>query len=557
MKNNHEDVVRHRLKQAKTSDGWESFHRKVYDLRRLVAGDYSSMININSSAASDDENQGKTSSNLDLYDFIILSPADGHSNKLLQTVKTLTMQTGYYFPEIEFDNLSPRTATLNIEYCKKRLGDVPNGCGAKDHMRMALLDYLISGIGWIKAGIREERTIIQYCDTLDMTWDRTVQLPTDIRWASCKYREPLYVWVDMFGSEPFQSRITDNDEVSLEDVVELEFYYDVEDEGHYYVFDCHHEEVIHSEINPYFFQNGNTRTPYLPYEPMYLLQLPSLRMPIGLVEQMLPNQISVWESEANIKTTLQRAAPFYTIIEGALNDEEKQKFEDGDIGTIVEVRKDSGGINANQGIAISQDIIRWRELNNLEIISQGGANPYATGAPVEGVSYAAEVNAIQGNSGLMAGNIAKDLAAFWQRVVRKFLAAAKLYDDRPITVLIEGTDLPFDEFNPIKRFLRPDADVLVRESTMLFKTQTQKIQEALLKLQTSQAMAQLFPNAPRLAFLDYLTETGEKSLEKWMEVGPTMIPTPAGAQPGMMQEPAGMGAGSMDMGSMMNMAMNQ
>lgn len=510
----HTDVVTYRIKQ---SQAFDQFRRKVYDLRRLVAGDYSSIMPAPS--ASPDEH---SITSTDLYDFIVLQVSDGRSNKLLQTIKTLMMQTGYYFPEIEFENLNPTPATLNAEYCKQRLGEAPRGCNARDHMRLSLLDYMVGGIGWVKACIRDDRPALVHCDTLDMTWDRTARLPCEIKWASCKYREPLHVWIDMFGSKSFQTRLIKGDYVGPEQVVELEWYYDVDGpDGSWYVFDTQNmDEPIHKGTNPYYFMDANRKMPYIPYEPMYLLQLPSLRLPIGLAEMMLPHQIGVWEAETNIKTTIQRGAPFYQVTEGALNDEEKQKFEDGDIGTIVEMKPNMGSIIPSQGINVSPQVMQWREMNNIEIISQGGANPYAAGAPVQGVSYAAEVNAIEGNSGLMAGNIAKDLAAFWQRAVRKFLGAAKLYDDQPILLTVDGADLTFDGYNPIKRFLRPDADVLVKESTMQFKPREQKIQEALLKLQTSQAMAQIFPKAPAMAFEDYLVALGEKNPTAWLEQAP-------------------------------------
>lgn len=523
------EVIRARLQ---TAEGLDNFRRKIYDLRRLVAGDMSAMVP-GPPAQSDGPHVPHPQQ--DLYDFIVLNWQEGRSNKLLQTTKTLLMQTAFHFPEIEFQDLPPTLATLNAQYCALRLGESPRGCNARDHMRMAGLDYMIAGLGWVKACVVGDRPAIVHCDTLDMTWDRTVRLPCEIRWASCRYREPLRVWVEMFGTRPFQQRLG-SDPVGGEQVVELEWYYDLDgDQGTWCVLDAQSDAPIHLGPNPYFFTDQGRRQPFLPYEPCYLLNLPSLRVPMGLVEMMLPNQIAVWQAEDNIRLTLERGAPFYTVGRDALTPEEKQKFEDGELGAIVELNPNQGPLQPQAGIQVHPQVLSWRETNNLEIISQGGANPYAAGAPVQGVSYAAEVNAIQGQSGLMAGNIAKDLAAFWARTVRKFLAVASLYDDQPLTLAVEGADLQFGPQNPIRRFLRPDAQVVVKESTMQFKPQPQRIQEATLKLQTAMSVAQVFPNALPLAFQDWLVALGEKAPERWMSTdqppGP-MAPGPQGPPSG-------------------------
>ncbi len=508
------DVIRARLA---THEGLDNFRQKIYDLRRLVAGDMSPIMP-GSRAVEDGEGQAlhQFQSGQEFYDFIVLNWQEGRSNKLLQTIKTLLMQTSYYFPEIEFQDLPPALGTLNALYCRQRLGDSPRGCNARDHMRMASLDYMIAGIGWVKACIRADRPVLAHCDTLDMTWDRTVRLPCEIRWASCRYREPLSVWVEMFGPRSFTEYLS-ADPLADQQILELEWYYDVDgDQGTWCVLDPRSDQPIHHGPNPYYFQEQSRRIPFLPYEPCYLLNLPSLRVPIGLVEQMLPAQINLWQAEDHIRTSIERGAGFYTVGKDALSPEEKQKFEDGEIGTIVELNPQAGPLQAQSGIGIQQQVMAWREMNNLELIAQGGANPFSAGAPVPGVSYAAEVNAIQGQSGLMAGNIGKDLAAFWQRAVRKYLAVARLYDDQPMTLTIDGADLEFGAQNPIRRFLRPDADVLVKESTMQFKPQQQKIQEATLKLQTAMSVAQIYPNALPLAFEDWLVALGEKSPERWM-----------------------------------------
>lgn len=324
------DAVKERIR---TREGIEPFQRKVYELRRLVAGDLSVVTNDVGAQA---EN-ANLSSNQEFYDFICTTYTNGKSNKLLQTVKTLLMQTNYYFPEVVFENLNPHTAALNAQYCLVRLGDAPLGCNSKDHMRMAALDYMIAGIGWVKACLRNDKPVISVCDVLDMAWDRSVRLTCDIRWASCRYREPLANWIKMFGEAPFANYLTKDDAIGYEQVVELEWYYDTDSaEGSFYVFDTSDMDApIVEEVNPYYYLENGHKTPFLPYEPFSLLQLPSLRQSIGLVEMMLPNQLAVWESEEAMSLTLSRSAPFYTVTNAALDPEQKKLLEEGEIGPVI------------------------------------------------------------------------------------------------------------------------------------------------------------------------------------------------------------------------------
>ena len=527
------DLIKQRLNK---DEGLTDFREKVYEFRRLVAGDVSSLFPA-PSAEGDGVERGKKLWNLEeLNDFIVTFVADGRSNKLLQQLKTLLMQTAYYFPEIHLENLSPDLAAVNAEYCKIRMGEAPLGCNAKDHMRMALLDYMIGGIGWTKACVIDGKPAVQYCDNIDMTWDRSSRLPTDIKWASCKFRERLGAWVEMLGAAAFADDLK-NPTTTKDDIVELEWYYDVNGaEGTWAVYKTGGRgqrdvgKPIFIKPNPYYYEVGRekTRVPYIPYEPLYFIALPSLRVPIGLVEMMLPSQIALWEVENNIRATIQRGAPFYTVLKNTLDPKDKQKFEDGDIGTIIDVNSnDPNAIRAQSGIQLQPEILRWQQYHDGELVAHSGANPYAAGNRVEGVEFASEVHAIQGQSGLTVGTIGKDLAAYWERVTRKFLAGARLYEDASLTIRLDDAELEFDPSDPIKKYLIPDADIVVNEGTMAYRPRTEKIQEALVDLQLFQGLAAIYPEGLERSLINYLQATGRRNYQAWLakpEPQPVMSP---------------------------------
>src|SRR5205814_10525039 len=62
--------------------------------------------------------------------------------------------------------------------------------------------------------------------------------------------------------------------------------------------------------------------------------------------------------------------------------------------------------------------------------TQLGANNYSLGAPVAGVKYAREVNAMQSAGALRAGTISKANARCWAGLCRNVLQAGARFDKR-------------------------------------------------------------------------------------------------------------------------------
>lgn len=152
------------------------------------------------------------------------------------------------------------------------------------------------------------------------------------------------------------------------------------------------------------------------------------------------------------------------------------------------------------------------------------------GDRVEGVEFSSQVNAIRGDSGLVAGNIARDNADWWERCTRKFLAKGKAYDSRPIVLAIDGVDLLFDAADPISGYLRPDAEITVREDSMRFRSRQEKVYEAQLMLDTALVVQKFFPKAPVMGYRQFPEADDEQSPEKWMEGSPLEAPMPTQGQ---------------------------
>lgn len=533
-----------------SGEGLQFFRQKVHDLRRLVAGDYSPLLLGPAAAEDGPENDIRLS---DLYDIIVTDFHEGRSNELLKAVKALLMQTTHMFPKVEFEDLPPLLAAINSGYCKDRLGPEPRGCGANDEMRMALLDYFIGGMGFSYVCLRDGKASIMAADSLDVTWDRSGTVPTRMRWASCRWREPLWYWMETFPeADWFEDTGELAEDMHLDKLIELEFYYDIEGpKGAHHVFRCTHSygvepEPIFEGDNPHYMEFAGKQVRYLPLGPMYFMALPSVASPIGVVEQVLPNQIACWEEEESFRMTSKAGNAAYLAKKGTFGAEAREALESGRPGLLIEYEGDT----VPQRLAALEPgagRIEWYRSNKQEITSHSGVNPYTQGAPPEGIEYAREVQEISAQSGLTAGHVARDFAAFWVRTIQKFLALAAAYDDEPLSMMYDGVPMVFDAFKPVRSFLQTDADIVIREDTMQYRPREARVAEALNDLKVAMKLPQ-FPNALPKAYEAYLRARGEQNVAPWLEAAPMMpagaggMPLPGGV-PGQMG-PAGIGPGA-------------
>jgi hypothetical protein len=500
------------------------YKQKIHKLRRVAAGDHS-LITEAPSRSRDASSGIVRPLETENFDILVQDIEEGKSNKMLQSLRTLALQTAYFFPEIEFEDLSPEESALAAQYCRIRMGAPPHGCNAKHHMRLALMEYILGGMGAVWTTMRDGLPVIQYVDTLDFKWDQTARFPQDMRWASCSVREPLWVWIERFGRAPFKGFMAANG--TNEDLpVELEYYFDVEGEkGNMFVMlktgvGELDEKPIFKGPNPYVMPTPAGQNPFLPFETFFFLALPSVRLPVGLAEQMLPSHIALLRVEDFIDKIIKRGPPFYEVEKGSFESEELDKFEDGEIGTYLIREPGKSPVIQQRALEIPNSVLGWRSHHQDQMTAQSGANPYTSGTRVDDIQYAAEVHAINNNSSLVSGTIAKDNAEFWERTIRKYLATAALYDDNPVTLILSGVPIEFDSLDPVSTYLRPEARIIIREDSMRFSPTAERVAQAMQDLQVALQVAEVFPSALPHALENYLRARGEKHIGKWLEAAP-------------------------------------
>lgn len=512
--------VKRAAERLRLDDELKNWYRKVYDLRLLLAGDPSTVYPSIASSEPDDSTTPQNGTRVeDMTDVVVMRYKEGRSNKIQQAVKTLMQQVAYSEPDIEFEDAETEFAQVMAAYAKKRLGSGLEGCNMVRHSRLALVDYMCGGMGWLKSCLVDDAPQVRYADTLDVRYDRTCRVPEEMEWQSVAYRLPVWKWARFFGEGPFDEELKGGKGENT--VVELEYYYDRE--GNHFVFrrngkdEVDETPVYAAKDAPYVFTDSRgKKRPFLPLTPMHFMLLPSVRMPIGLVEMMLPSQIALWRVEDNIDAILKRGQSFWKLRGGFADEKQKARFMRGDMGVLVELEA-TAQLEWVPAGEVNQTTLAWQQYHDRELTSHGGANPYAGGNRVEGIEYASEVNAIKDAAGLTAGWIARDYNQILRPAIQKFLAVGAEYETGPFSLRIGSRLLEFDENEPISEFILPDADVSIRDDSTAYAPRSQKIQEALSDLQTALSVAQAFPKAPGKAYERYLRARGEQDVAGWLE----------------------------------------
>lgn len=522
MKPDMDQIVESRVLRQRHFQDWR---RVVYRLRKLAAGD-KSVVGIG--VAQEEGQKPETEENLkaiptgdEFPNVVPTTVDDGLSNGLWEMLKTFAMQVSYRMPEIDFENLSAEETMVNNAYLKRILGTGPHGCNAVDHMRLALLDYLIGATGFVWVSVDGTgKPSIEYVDCLTVTWDISNPILTDMEWVSRKVREPFWKWQEMFGAQAFADLNLGHD-----DLVELEWYYDRQGpDGHHYILhlseggrDGAEARVIEKGVNPFYATIGGQKKPFLPCEAMYFMQVPSVRFPMGLMQNMVAHQLPIWRMEENFREIAKRGKGYFAVEEGAMSDDDAKIFQQNKSASVIKVKPGKTPPVVVPGLEIRQTDMAFYQHHQAQMQRMSGANPYSGGGRVDGVEFASEVQEIAAAASLTAGVVSKDHAEHWQGVIRKVLYAGALYDTNPYSFHMDGVDIQFDPAQfPIRLFLQPEADVVVRENSGAFKPRRDAIIEASQDIEVALKLANVFPNMLAKAAEGYVRARGVENVTGYL-----------------------------------------
>lgn len=436
-------------------------------------------------------------------DLLITEVEEGYTNHIVKALKVLTQRIAFQAPEAEIDDVDPILSAYSSAYLQDRF----KKGHANRYMEAVLWDALVGGLGWAVCGFERGIPVVRRADILDCIWDIT-EVPEEAAWFAHAVTKPKWQWREEHG-------ITVGKEE--DEPVELWQYFDrFGDAGKWVITDGEKD-----------FINEDFPLPDWNVVPLSMFRLPSQRMPTGIVEMALPNYKAAVEGERAWRETIKRMPSWIAAQKGAMSPDEMEQFEDGEIGAVIELESIQGVVTMPGG-NIQPSALEWVNSNVQQIIEQAGVNPYAYGGKVEGIQYAAEVSAIEGNADLTTSWAARAYALAWQRVATIMLKTGAAFDEEEFTVTMHGTKLQLGPHNPPWQYLDPSLNVVVRESSVIFKPKQQMIMDAVNDLTIAQQMVPFFPNAVKMAYQGYLRAKGEKNPDAWLEmpVAPAGVGTP-------------------------------
>lgn len=518
-----------------------TYKRKVHDLRCIVAGDYTP-ISRDFHPQTDEELPGKETKD-GLYDLMTNQFEEGTTNELGKAIRTLVMQTSLRHPTFEFEGeLGERLTSLNILYLNATLGPQPRGCNAIHHMRKALLDYAVGGVGWVWGGTRPDGgPMCQYVDCLDVTWDPYATVLPDCRWAAVTVTQTLGYWLTIFPRSFFSDDLvsTVDGEVHLDRRIELTYYFDVDggEQGTIAIVRTKRGKpikVLQRKPSPYFFMNDGYPQPYLGIKPIYYMILPSSRHSTSFAEQMVPHQIAIREFELTWRDHIARFKPTFHYREGTYDADAIKQLETAQAGAGVPYKKSGQPGEWLMPPEVSQSGLRWYQEHRQAVVAHGGADPYASGAQVD-VDYAAEVQAIQASAGLTASVMASDHVSHWIDVGRMMLALGQ-NDMRPQVHYYNRLPLEFGPLDPIGSYLVPEAQLTVQEDSTVFESLDKRLQRQAILLQIAERMTAMgiAPQAAKLEYENLLSAIGRRNVPEYFKSPDGMMPGMQGGEQGVM-----------------------
>lgn len=488
------ETIIFRLQQAK--DVLEPWKEKAQKLRDTVAGDRSHIsadgISQKKEAQAPEELRACWITKQQPRKLLRREFAEAQANLIAQQLRVMVAQVGWRQPDFDFPGLDPYEGMLMEAYLKQMLGRPPHGCGAASVKNIQLQDRLVTGCSAAGHWIRNGRPVIETADPLMCLWDWELPLFQMHRWRACSRQFTLKNAVERWGKAKFEHHFDQKGDDKGGDPaykrIELIYYWSVEDEdGQFAVIDPlmidkdESKAMIELGASPAFYMDNGYPQPFLPLQLEPYMEQPGVLGPVGLVDMMLPHQISadrltnaiMKKVHASIRLIVARdgavdAATLRAVVNGEKDfvtvDEEAARQGLDQVFKVIE----GGGMDGT-AFSILQNQIQ-------QLVSMGGVNPYASGQ-ISGVEFATEAKQIQARGDLHANALAEQYAESWADTARMILALGQNYDESATRLEVMGVIAEFNmsEQDLLANFLRPDARIEVRPDTVQFEGRERRL----------------------------------------------------------------------------------
>lgn len=340
-------------------------------------------------------------------------------NDLLHWIKIQALQSRILDIDLNSNKLDPDTLLVRKEYLKEVLNSLDQD--------FLLLSFLITGLCWVGVKVGESRPILQVTEVYDTLWDTKASSLQDITWlATCSRFNPE---ADELP-EILEGKV---ERLSTDGVVKSWVMWE-RDRVTY--LDGQNWEILGEEENPL----GE-----IPYIPLENLPYPRSIPPHPWIVSALALQTSISEAEIARTKILKKLAPKVVI-------PADMSFEvmENDVITVSDLANTPQTLEPSHAAAALAATNATLQDLRQQLIKALGVNPFAAGSAGQKISFASEVVAIQGESGLTAQYIADVYTRALERVANLVFKVGALYDRTPFAIKVWDTSVNSEiliEFN--------------------------------------------------------------------------------------------------------------
>lgn len=503
------DIEKIRERAAAARD--DNYYDKVYSLIRWFSGDDRLMLSDGTTATLSD---GGSHGDPDMPDYPYVElplGAPGIHNHGMVNSRINIQSVVYADPEFVYTERHPVIRGIVAGFVKKRWEEGDWGSVFME----AGMEVEAAGLGFVEIGIRDSAVTVEHRSVLDMLWDRGHRSRGKWRFVFIRNRldvdEVLEKYAGIVTEEEATALARETrlsapiSSVMAWEVGELtqvrEWSY--WDKDHHVVFlgSISQEDSIilrlkERDAGRFEYErvgDGNAGPNPFGVVPVSIWTdswAPGVLRPVSKTEQTWRIARMLNELEAHVVNTISREIPITILSTANMSPEQISRISKAqsykDVGMIIPVdmadvtnvvnRVPGGGV----ATGVLQSIQYYKELINAVT----GVMDAQRGQPIPGDRTAEEVRTLSSAQGIQNKHLRRQYSSFLKDVVKKACKIASKFDRKPMEIQV-GKSMVNTSQVQISEFLDMDWEVYVRENTLVYESEQDKI---LARLQEFQAV---------------------------------------------------------------------
>lgn len=279
---------------------------------------------------------------------------------------------------------------------------------------------------------------------------------------------------------------------------------------------------------------------FLPFSAYTHFFMPGMKRPVGriLQQQAVEKQINEYEELLDAANKIE---PMLFVDESRIDKNDLARWAKGEPLKYLRYKQ---GTDANArepfyqltpGAQVGNYVFQRLEMLRRELSQQSGVSDFSRGIADKDASTATEATLIANQSSVQANWDVRQIALFFQDLVKKFTDIGREFDTAPLTVDVFGVDYtindPKDPNTALSAILEDESPVLVTLEALYVQDQQRKRSNKLAELQALLAMG----FNPARVQEEILKTLGYQDRDEWLPQAPGM--DPSGGMGGPIQSP--------------------